>query len=127
MAIKHLTNRAHYEKYKRLAKESGVTLKRTTQFMGISNVPCNHWIIGATYEYLTPPCGKCWRCKYEEDHLLNTVPLSQWDMQVAAFQVYHQHRVVNSLAEGVSMYKHLVIYEILGATPVFKEDNDGLD
>ena len=120
MIIKHEIKRAYYEKYRDMAKACGVTLLRTRDFLGHSHTRCNHWLVDTF-----PKCGKCWRCLYDQDKALNSVPLSKWDMQVASFQVYHRHRICKSLAEGVSMYKHLVIFEILGATPVFEEGNDG--
>ncbi|NIQ88628.1 MAG: hypothetical protein GWN93_05935 [Deltaproteobacteria bacterium] len=121
--IQHKTTRRHYEKYRDMAKESGVTLLRTRDFLGYSHTRCNHWLMPKDIAY--PKCGKCWRCLYDQDRALNSVPLSKWDTMVVSFQVYHQHRVVKTLAEGVCMYKHLVIYEILGAEPVF-DDGEGV-
>ena len=118
--IKHRITRARYEKYRDMATASGVTLLRTRDFLGYSHTSCNHWMVDTL-----PKCGKCWRCLYDQDKALNSVPLSKWDRQVHALQVYHKYRLIKTLAEGVAMYKFLVIFEILQATPVFEGDSDG--
>jgi len=104
-----------------MAKAADITLVRTHRFMGISNVPCNHWILREAWRTTCGACGKCWRCMYELDNALNSVPLHRWHGQVAALQVYHDYRVIKSLSDGTCLYKHLVIYDILGAEPVFTD------
>jgi len=100
--------RAHYEKYRDLAKELHVTLTKTHDFMGIKNEPCE-----------SGDCGKCWTCLYREDRHLNNVPLRRWDAQAfALFGFNRRARELGlSLSEGVCLYKHLVTYEIVGAEP----------
>lgn len=111
--IQHKTDRSHYERYRDLAKQAGVTLVNTRDFLGRSHVACNQALAGEV------GCRKCWRCMYLLDNALNSVPLREWDIQLMGLWRYQGRVYVKTLSEGVCMYKHLVIYEILGAEPVF--------
>ena len=115
MRIKHKTSKHHYEKYAQMAKDAGVTLLNTRNFLGYNHMKCNQSLAGHV------GCGRCWGCMYIQDNALNSVPLRQFDMLVERFQLYHRHRVIKSLGDGVCMYKHLVIFEILGAEPEFTD------
>ena len=113
--LTHKTTKEHYEKYRDLAIEARVTLKNSRDFLGYRNVPCNQSLAGK----LDGACFGCWRCKWMIDKALNCVPLHIWDMMVYSHWGLHGRSVVKTLAEGVSMYKHLVVYEIVGAEPEF--------
>jgi len=91
------TTKAHYEKYRDMAKRARITLLGSTSF--------------GTKERLER--------LYRADPLLNNIPLYRFD------RYYFRTRRIDggprSLAENVCMYKHLLTYEVLECTPVFVE------
>jgi len=91
------TTRAHYEKYRDMAARAHVTLKDSTSF--------------GTPDQL--------RSLYAKDQHLNNIPLARFDA------LYPWMRRVaggpQSMAENCCMYKHLLIYEIIGAVPNFTD------
>jgi len=121
--IYHRTTKEHYEKYRDLAKRAHVTLLNGNgKFLGISNTPCEQALAGARDETRVGAivgCMGCWLCMYRIDQSLNSVPLKKWDMLVWSFWDCQGRKIITNLGDGICMYKHLVIFEILGATPVF--------
>ena len=88
------TTRQHYEKYKELAQKAGVSLKDCKSFGGKKKL---------TRLFL-------------EDENLNQFPLQKFDVYFS----FHLRTLKRfSLAENTCMYKHLLIYEVIGAIPEF--------
>jgi hypothetical protein len=93
--MEHETTREHYEKYQKMAEKFELSLK-----------------------------GSYWPSKrrlvelYMEDKHLNNISLSRFD------RFFELTRTVKggpkSLAENVCMYKHQLLYGVLGLTPKFK-------
>ena len=98
----HKTSKAHYEKYAQMAKDAHVKF---------TSVPFGYSI--AEIERL-----------HSSDPNLNNIPLHKWDALVYGYWAYNKRGIVKSLAEGVCMYKHLAIYQLLDAQPIFT-DNGG--
>lgn len=119
MKLKHRTTREHYEKYRDLAKRAGVTLENVGPvYMGYNVVPCNFALTGEV------GCKRCWGCKFLQDQWLNSVDLSAFDAAVHSYWMLQGKKVVKTLAEGVCMYKHLVIYQIVKAEPEFTDEQE---
>ena len=98
--MKHLTTQKHYEKYKAMAERAGVSLRNSDTIFG-------------TKEKLL--------ALYEKDNVLNNIPLRVFDALFYAGRMFlhlRRHGPM-SLAENTCMYKHLIIFEILGMTPEF--------
>ena len=96
MLIAHPTTEDHYRKYAELASFTGYA---TTTYCPVGE-----------YEYLLE--------KYLEDRLLNNIPLKVWDN----WGIWLRLRTKRlSMAELCCLGKHLVIYRILGAIPIFYE------
>lgn len=99
--IKH-TNQEHYEKYKNMARQLGLTLKDSVEFMGLSR---DQWV-----------------AKFKADEWLNNVPLRKWDALAPYVMARaNRARLPVSLSDCVCVYKWLVTYEIIGAVPKFRE------
>ena len=96
MLIAHPTTEDHYRKYAELAELTGFT-------------PTSHHPMGE-YEYLLE--------KYLEDHILNNIQLKLWDNWGCWLQCSTKRL---SKSELVCLGKHLVIYRVLGAIPIFYE------
>jgi len=93
----HKTSRSHYEKYRDMARRADVTLLESTSF--------------GTGEQL----GRL----YKADPLLNNIPLRKFDVYyIWTARIEGGPR---SLSENTCMYKHLLIYEVLGYTPEFTD------
>jgi len=96
MLIAHPTTEDHYRKYAELAELTGFT-------------PTSHHPMGE-YEYLLE--------KYLEDHILNNIQLKLWDNWGCWLQCGTKRL---SIAELCCLGKHLVVYRVLGAIPIFYE------
>lgn len=127
MEIIHRTTREHYEKYEELAKRAHVTLLTDNEkFLGILKKPCRDALDAARDpERGVLGCMGCWLCMYRLDPYLNSVPLRKWDLLVHNLWVHQGRKVVTTLNEGINMYKHLVIYQIVGAVPHWCPDCEG--
>ncbi len=94
----HKTSRAFYEKFEAMKKAAHVTLVGSTLF--------------GTREEL--------QAKYALSPALTNIARYRFDV----FYGFHQHKgVVNSLADNLCMYKHCILYEVLGLTPDFTDDD----
>jgi hypothetical protein len=124
MKYLYFVPRARFEKFERLAKDTGLTLVDTHNFLGYSHVPCNLSLANKRDKIgLAVGCGKCWPCMFRQDSHLNNVPIARFDHIINAYWVYHRHDyIVADRAEMVALYKHLVITQIVRAGPVFEED-----
>ena len=94
------TTRQHYEKYRDMAKATGVTLKDCKAFGSKAQL----------------------ERKFDADPLLNNIPLRKFDVYFS--WVRRSRRNPNgpmSLAENCCLYKHLLTYEIIGAVPEFTD------
>jgi hypothetical protein len=91
--MKKKTTREHYEKYRDLAEQKGVGASISMYYLG---KPKEKWI----------------ELFLEDEHLNNT-PLSLYD------GTYVSTGAGISLADNVCMHKHVIIYQIIGATPDF--------
>ena len=93
--VNHQTTKRHYEKYRDMAERACITLRDSTSF--------------GTKERLER--------LYKADPLLNNIPLYRFD------GYYYWTRQIDggpeSLAENLCMYKHLLVYEVLGCVPEF--------
>lgn len=92
--MKNYTTKEHYEKYQRMAKTAGVSLKDNNYF--------------PTKERLLE--------LYQEDQNLNSISLYRFDRLFNPCTP----NFPRTLAENVCMYKHLLIYEVLECEPVFE-------
>ena len=113
--IQNSTTRAHYEKYAEMAKLSGVTLKGTT----IS------WIVKAV-EFIKEVEAKHDIVDDQLTELLNRATSIYWYDGFFPWTRWSRDNPhgPRSLAENVSMYKHLIAYELLGAVPVFTDKGE---
>jgi hypothetical protein len=90
------TTRQHYDKFAELCSAYG--------------------LVNANVSY-----GKTkeeWVKLFNEDEHLNNTPLSFFDRHYHAFR---QAFKSGSLSENVCMIKHHLIFNVIGATPVFKD------
>lgn len=92
--------RSHYDKYSAMAKVRGVTLSEDSlRFFGLSSV-----------EQLA--------CLFVKDRHLNNISMARFDSLTASYNAMRpQSRL--TLAEGCCLYKHLLIYVVLGVQPIF--------
>lgn len=88
--MKHKTRREHYNKYKKLAEINHVSLKKSNIF------PLKDELMKL----------------YLQDKYLNNIPLYIFDGLL-------KPGLHLTLAENTCMYKHLLIYEVLGLEPEF--------
>ena len=98
--LEHKTTEEHYNKFRDMASKAGITFKNSTLYMGF------------TKEQLLK--------LYMEDNLLNNIPLQDFDC-LYLFLPLHTKRIITNLLYNVCVYKHLLIYEVLEATPIFVE------
>lgn len=106
--IKHKTTREHYEKYKVLAEKLGV------QFTQDSAALFGYASIAALQEH------------YAFDPALNgkhgqAGGLSNFDSWFYHVQTHNKEACALSMAEGVCIGKHCLIYQVLKATPEFTD------
>ena len=92
------TTKEHYEKFRIMAEEAGITLKRLSKPLGYS------------VEEL--------RKLYIEDNNLNNIPLVELDSFYLCLPSYTR-KIITNMAYNCCVYKHLLIYEVLGVVPVF--------
>ena len=88
------TTREHYEKYKAMVEKAGVDLSDSSQFNKEDMAEA-----------------------YAKDKHLNTIPL-------VVFDTYYHHMQRHfpagfSLAENCCLYKHAIVYGVLGLEPAF--------
>lgn len=87
------TTRAHYEKYRKMVLDN--------------------------YRDLPNLSGKGKLTElFKEDHLLNNIPLVEFDR---LYKSWATKTGPKSLAENVCMYKHYIIYFVIGAKPLFTD------
>ena len=96
---KHKTTRAHFEKYEAMKKAAGVTLVGTTSRCAFGTVE----EIEAAYRLDPTFC--------------RSYSFDDFDR----FFYLHKRDVVTSLAENLCMYKHYMLYEVLGLVPEFTD------
>lgn len=94
------TSLDHFNKFKDLAKEAGLS------YVNIQ------YVFGYDKSYFLR--------KFEADHNLNNIPLSFWDSLGISATVYNPRLRSLSLCEKVCLFKHLVIYQMLEVTPIFE-------
>jgi len=92
-AMKNRTTKEHYEKFEKMAKDSGISLKHSL------------YPFGYTKSHLEK--------LYKEDENLNNIPLAKFDGH------FIRTEIVNCLAYNCCLFKHLLTYEILGCEPEF--------
>lgn len=98
--LEHKTTEEHYNKYKDMASRAGISFKNKEDYMGF------------TKEQLLK--------LYIEDNLLNNVPLRDFD-SFYFFYLSHTKKIITNLADNTCVLKHLLIYEVLGVTPIFEK------
>ena len=92
------TTKEHYEKFRIMAEEAGITLKRLSKPLGY------------TVEEL--------RKLFIEDNNLNNIPWIELDSFYLCLPSYTR-KIITNIADNCCVFKHLLIYEVLGVVPVF--------
>ena len=92
------TTKEHYEKFRIMAEEAGITLKGYQKPLGYS------------VEEL--------RKLYIEDNNLNNIQLVELDSFYLCLPSYTR-KIITNIADNCCVFKHLLIYEVLGVVPVF--------
>ena len=92
------TTKEHFEKFRDMANEAGISFKRSKEYMGF------------TKEQLLK--------LYIEDNNLNNIPLIEFDSYYLVLPNCVR-KIVTNFADNCCLYKHLLIYEVLGIIPVF--------
>lgn len=94
------TTKEHYDKYHKMAEDCNISFNGKSLFMG----------------YTMSQLEK----KFAESRYLNSIPLNEFDVY---FYLWRMKGVgPRSLAENTCMYKHVLIYHVLGILPDFQED-----
>lgn len=101
--LEHKTTEEHYNKYRDMANSAGIRFN-TEDYMGYMGY------MGFTKEQLLK--------LYIEDNLLNNIPLRDFD-SFYFFYLLHTKNIITNLADNVCVLKHLLIYEVLEAIPIF--------
>ena len=96
------TTEEHYNKFRDMTNKAGITFKNSKYYMGF------------TKDQLLE--------LYNKDNLLNNIPLRDFDC-IYMFLPMYVKRIITNLADNTCVHKHLLIYEVLGATPLFVENN----
>lgn len=100
--IEHKTTEEHYNKYRDMVSRAGITFKNNrSDYMGFNK------------EQLLE--------LYLEDSFLNNIPLRDFDC-IYLYCPAHIRKIITNLADNICVLKHLLIYEILEATPIFVEN-----
>ena len=99
--LEHKTTEMIYNKYRDMAVLAGITFKNSNTYMGF------------TKEQLLN--------LYIEDNFLNNIALRDFDC-IYLYLPLHTKKIIKCLADNVCLYKHLLTYEVLGATPIFVEN-----
>ena len=94
------TTKGHYEKFRDMAEKAGITFKRSDTYMGF------------TKQQLLE--------LYLQDNNLNNIPLRDFDCIYLHLPSYIR-KIITNMADNCCVYKHLLIYEVLGVVPVFTE------
>ena len=101
MQLINKSTKAHYQKYSEIAEILHMSYKNKTSMFDFS-----------ADELIE---------KFKEDKNLNNIPLGKWDTQASFIPNIKYNGFILSLAEKVCVLKHLVIYDIIGATPELRE------
>ena len=94
------TTKKHYEKFKNMAEQTGITFSRSDRYFGYTK-----------QEVLE---------LFSKNEHLNNIPLTKFDSMYLVLPHYTR-KIVTNLADNTCLYKHLLIYEVLGATPIFED------
>ena len=97
--LTHKTTKEHYGKFKGMAKIAGITFKNSTEPLGYDK--------------------KRLLELYIEDEHLNNIPLHVFDSYYSFYISASTKKYIKSSADNTCVLKHLIIYEVLGATPHF--------
>jgi len=96
------TSTYFYNKYEEMAKKYGISYKNAQNIFGYSKDEVIE--------------------KFKEDENLNNIPLKNWD--ILAANMFFLSGKGYSLAEKVCVLKFCVIYQMIGAIPIFKKDSE---
>lgn len=96
--MNHPTTKQHYEKYHQLTTQLGIKFPNALLFK-LTNQKLQE--------------------KYQQDKNLNNIPLKMLDSYASLLQARFLNKL--SLAEGVCLIKHCLIYQVLNAQPEWKE------
>lgn len=99
--LENRTTEEHFNKFRDISIKAGISFKNSTLYMGF------------TKDGLLK--------LYMEDNLLNNIPLQDFDC-IYLFLPLHVKRIITNPSYNVNVYKHLLIYEVLGAIPIFVEN-----
>ncbi len=93
----HKTTKAHFKKFEKMIKNAKLSLKECETFFGYSKEKLEEL--------------------YQKDNLLNNIVLQKFDNRYFCLQP-SARKFIKNLADNCCCFKHLLIYEVLGATPI---------
>lgn len=104
--LEHKTTEEHYNKYRNMGEKARINIKEF----------CNY--NGYTVKNL--------RELYLEDNFLNNIPLINFDSYYHFFIKPDKNlrKIITHIADNVCCIKHLLIYEVLEAAPIFVENGE---
>lgn len=97
----HKTTKEHFEKFQAMVEKTGLTLRYSENPFG----------------YTKQELIKL----YQKDNLFNNIPLHTFDNSYY-FLTLKEKKQVDCLADNCCLWKHILIYEVLKATPLFLEE-----
>ena len=92
------TTEGSYNKYRDMAEKAGISFSRNDKYFGYTK-----------QELLA---------LYIKDNYLNNIPLESFDSMYRVLPHYTR-KIITNLAENTCVWKHLLIYEVLGIAPIF--------
>jgi hypothetical protein len=104
------TTKEFYEKYEAMKKRLHIYMTTGTALFADT---LKHFYIADISELLT---------MYEADKNLNNIPLRYFDSLYYTLHMYHPKEAPGSLSENTCLYKHCLIYDVLGAEPEFTDE-----
>ena len=90
-----------YNKYRDMAEKAGISFSRNDKYFGYTK-----------QELLA---------LYIKDNYLNNISLESFDSMYRVLPAYTRG-VITNLADNTCVWKHLLIYEVLGIAPIFVEN-----
>jgi hypothetical protein len=101
------TTKEHYKKYAELQKALHITFKTDKPILDMDK--------------------ETWTEEWKTNPALNQIWMRRIDAWGAGVRIYNKEaqRRNLSMAEYVCLFKHCIIYDVIGAKPVFYEDWEG--
>ena len=105
MQLEKLVSRRYYDKYKAMAEEYNLIITNLDLFVKGSD-PRLH--LARLYRH------------FNDDPHLNTIPLHRFDNLYYAYKIYNPRSRI-TLGEYVCALKHMLVFQVLKAKPVFND------